>query len=422
MEKFSEIGASRAKEIYDALWKEYNEYLASGLKLDLSRGKPNADQLDLVSDMLDMPLSEKLGSAGADYRNYGLLEGTDEARTLFASLLGLKKESVIAAGNSSLQLMYDALCRAMLFGTPDSERPWCRESGLKWICVAPGYDRHFKITEELGFELLTVKMTESGPDMDEVERLVADPKVKGIWCVPKYSNPTGNTYSDETVRRLAAMKCAAPDFRIMWDNAYAIHSFGEGDDELADIFALAEQYGTEDRILYFASTSKISFPGGGVAIVAASPKNVADIKRRMTVQTIGFDKINQLRHVAYFKNAEGVVAHMERLGKKIKNKFDITLSALRELEPLGIAEWTEPHGGYFISFNMKVGSAKRVYELMKNVGVTLTQVGATYPYGRDPEDKNLRLAPTYPSDTELALACKIFVLSVKLAALEEIIK
>ena len=421
MKKFSQLSVSEAKEIYGALKEEYNEFLSRGLKLDLSRGKPNAEQLDLVADMLDMPLSKEVRGA-ADYRNYGLLDGTEEAKELFSSLLGLEKDSIIVAGNSSLQLMYDALCRAMLFGTPDSERPWCRESGLKWICVAPGYDRHFKITEELGFELITVKMTESGPDMDEVERLAADPKVKGIWCVPKYSNPTGNTYSEKTVRRLAAMKCAAPDFRIMWDNAYAIHSLGEEDDKLADIFALAREYGNEDRILYFASTSKISFPGAGVAIVSASPRNVADIKRRMTVQTIGYDKLNQIRHVAYFKNADGVNAHMKRLGAKIKAKFDITVSALRELEPLGIAEWTEPRGGYFISLNVKLGSAKRVFELMKNVGVTLTQVGATYPYGIDPADENLRLAPTYPSDEDLALACKILVLSVKLAALEEIIK
>ena len=421
MEKYRNIDRARAKEIYAELIEEYNEYKERGLSLDLSRGKPNGEQLDLVSDMLTMPLSKDVLSASFDYRNYGLLDGAEEAKVLFSELLGLKKENVIVAGNSSLQLMYDALSRAMLFGTPDSPRPWCREEGLKWICVAPGYDRHFRITEEIGFELLTVRMTENGPDMDEVERLVLDPKVKGIWCVPKYSNPTGNTYSDETVRRLAAMKCAAPDFRIMWDNAYAVHPICDKDDELADIFALAEQYGNEDRVLYFSSTSKISFPGGGVAIVAASSRNVADIKRRMTVQTIGYDKINQMRHARYFKNAAGVRAHMERLGAKIKTKFDITIAALRELSPYDIAEWTEPRGGYFISLDMKLGSAKRVFELMKDAGVTLTQVGATYPYGKDPEDKNLRLAPTYPSDADLALACKVLVLSIKLAALEAIL-
>ena len=422
MQKFSELTTARAEEIYLGLMNEYEEYRSRGLSLDLSRGKPNSDQLDLVTDMLSMPLDASVLTGRADYRNYGLLDGTKEAKALFGELLGLDPDSIIVAGNSSLQLMYDALCRAMLFGTPDSSRPWSREEGLKWICVAPGYDRHFKITEELGFELLTVRMTESGPDMDEVERLALDPAVKGIWCVPKYSNPTGNTYSDETVRRLAAMKCGAPDFRIMWDNAYAVHSLGEDCDELADIFAYAKEYGTEDRILYFSSTSKISFPGGGVAIVAASPKNVADIKRRMTVQTIGYDKINQMRHVAYFGNAEGILSHMKRLGAKIKTKFDITLSALEELRPLGIAEWTEPRGGYFISLDVKLGSAKRVFELMKNAGVTLTQVGATYPYGIDPEDKNLRLAPTYPSDADLALATKILVLAVKLSALEAVIK
>jgi DNA-binding transcriptional MocR family regulator len=287
--------------------------------------------------------------------------------------------------------------------------------------VAPGYDRHFKITEELGFELLTVKMTDSGPDMDEVERLVADPKVKGIWCVPKYSNPTGNTYSDETVRRLASMKCGAPDFRIMWDNAYVIHAFGDRDDKLLDIFAEAKKYGNENRVLYFASTSKVTLPGSGVAIVAASDANIAEIKRHMGTQTIGYDKINQLRHVEYFKTSENVMKHMKKLGAAIKAKFDITLEALTELDGLGIAEWTKPYGGYFISLDVTVGSASRVFELMKSAGVTLTQVGATYPYGKDPEDKNLRIAPTYPSDKDLSLACEILTLTIKMSALEALI-
>ena len=340
---------------------------------------------------------------------------------MFASLLGLDADNVIVCGNSSLQLMYDAISRAMLFGTPDSDRPWCKESNLKWICVVPGYDRHFKITEEMGFELVSVKMLEDGPDMDAVEELVKDPSVKGIWCVPKYSNPTGNTYSDETVRRLASMKCAASDFRIMWDNAYAVHDFNENGDKLLNIFDEAKKYGNEDRILYFASTSKITFPGSGVAIVSASPKNVADIKRRMTVQTIGYDKINQLRHVEYFKDADRVLAHMQSMGELIGKKFKITLDALKQLEGLGIAEWTNPNGGYFISLDVTLGSASRVYQLMKNAGVVLTQVGATFPLGKDPEDKNLRIAPTYPSDADLALACKILVLAIKMSALEAII-
>ncbi len=422
MKKYSELSKEDAKALYVSLISEYEAYKARGLKLDLSRGKPNSDQLDMSQELLYMPVDkEHCISCGVDCRNYGLLEGTPEARKLFGELLGLDPNNIIACGNSSLQLMYDTLARGMLFGNCDSPRPWCKEEGLKWICIAPGYDRHFKITEELGFELLCVKMTESGPDMDEVERLVKDPKVKGIWCVPKYSNPTGNTYSDEVVRRLVSMKCAAPDFRIVWDNAYAVHSFTDEDDKLLDVFAEAKKYGTEDRIYYFSSTSKITFPGSGIAIIAASDRNIADIKRRMTVQTIGYDKLNQIRHVEYFGTAENVLLHMKKIGEKIKTKFDITLSALSSLKELDIAEWTEPKGGYFVSLDIKLGSAIRVFELMKDAGVTLTQVGATFPYGKDPEDKNLRIAPTYPTNDELALACEILVLAIKISALEKLI-
>lgn len=422
MKKYSELSKNEMHALYAELSGKYEAFKSRGLSLDLSRGKPNSDQLDITDGLLSLSMTDICtGESGADYRNYGMLDGIPEAKRLFGELYGIDQKNIIVAGNSSLQLMYDALVRAMLFGTCDSDRPWCREEGLKWICVAPGYDRHFKITEDLGFELLTVRMTKDGPDMDEVERLALDPKVKGIWCVPKYSNPTGNTYSDEVVRRLASMKCAAPDFRIMWDNAYAIHAFGDEDDELLDIFAEAAKYGNENRILYFASTSKVTLPGSGVAIVAASDANIAEIKRRMGTQTIGYDKINQLRHVAYFKNSENVMKHMKKLGAAIKTKFDITLGALALLDGLDIAEWTEPYGGYFISLDVKVGSASRVFELMKSAGVTLTQVGATYPYGKDPEDKNLRIAPTYPSDNDLSLACEILTLTVRMAALEALI-
>lgn len=277
------------------------------------------------------------------------------------------------------------------------------------------------MTELLGFELLTVKMTPTGPDMDEVERLVQDPKVKGIWCVPKYSNPTGNTYSDETVRRLAAMKCAAPDFRIMWDNAYAVHHLGDDGDELLDIFTEAEKCGTIDRVFYYTSTSKITFPGSGVAMMAASPANLKQIAQYLGVQTIGYDKLNQLRHTAYFKDADAVNRHMRILAGFIGKKFDITLRALDTLRPFGIASWTEPKGGYFISLDVMPGTAKRVYELMADAGVVLTSVGATYPYGIDPEDKNLRIAPTYPTDDEVRLASEILTYAVRLAALEKII-
>ncbi len=421
---YEHMSLNERKRELSELNKKYSEYCSRGLKLDLSRGKPNSDQLDISLPLLSesRPREKCFSESGIDCRNYGGLDGIIEMKRLFSEMLGLKTEYIYIGGNSSLQLMYDTLTRAMLFGVLGSERPWCREEGLKWICVAPGYDRHFKITEVLGFELITVPMLKDGPDMDMVEELVKDPKVKGIWCVPKYSNPTGNTYSDETVRRLAKMECAAPDFRIMWDNAYAVHDLGEKTDPLLDIFEEAEKCGNLDRIFYFTSTSKITFPGAGVAMMAASPANLEQIKQYLGVQTIGYDKLNQLRHTAYFKNAADVHSHMMKLAEFIGKKFDITLKALDSLEGLGIAEWTKPNGGYFVSLDVLPGTAKRVFELMKGAGVTLTNVGATFPYGIDPEDKNLRIAPTYPSDSELELACEILVLAVKIAALEKLTK
>ena len=421
MNSFASLAREERKELYDKLLKEYNNYKERGLSLDLSRGKPNAEQLDISQALLSFPItSEDVMAHGVDCRNYGVLDGIPEAKRLFSDMLGIPEGYIFVGGNSSLQLMYDALSRAMLFGVEGSPRPWCREEGLKWICITPGYDRHFKITEMLGFELLSVKMKADGPDMDEIERLVKDPKVKGIWCVPKYSNPTGNTYSDEVVRRLAKMECAAPDFRIIWDNAYAVHDFNENGDKLLDIFAEAEAAGNLDRVLCFSSTSKITFPGAGVAIMAASPKNLRQMTPYISVQTIGYDKINQIRHVKYLVDAKTTHEHMMELAKPIGKKFEITLKALEELSGLGIAEWTKPNGGYFVSLDVTVGSAKRVYSLMKEAGVTLTPVGATHPYGIDPEDKNLRLAPTYPTDSDLALAMQILTLTVKLAALEEL--
>lgn len=421
MKDFRTLTKEEMKSLYNELLTEYNEYKEKGLTLDLSRGKPNPEQLDVSMGVLTPVLArEACFNKGLDCRNYGLLDGLVESKELFADILGLNPEYIFVGGNSSLQLMYDALTRAMLFGVVGSERPWCQETGLKWICVAPGYDRHFNITEKLGFELLTVKMNADGPDMDEVERLVSDPKVKGIWCVPKYSNPTGNTYSDEVVTRLAKMKCAAPDFRIFWDNAYAVHDIKETTDPLLDIFAEARKYGNEDRVFYFSSTSKITFPGGGVAIMAATPANLNQMKPYISAQTIGYDKINQIRHIKFLKDKETTHRHMMKLGALIGKKFEITLEALSALEGLGIAEWTKPNGGYFVSLDVIPGCAKRVFELMRGVGVTLTGAGATYPYGIDPEDKNLRIAPTYPSDDELKLATEILVLTVKLAALEKL--
>lgn len=421
--KYTSMNESELILEYDAVRSEYEEYRRMGLSLDLSRGKPNSDQLDISLPLLSeaRPREKCFSINGVDCRNYGVLDGIPEMKKLFSDMLGIDEKYITVGGNSSLQLMYDTLARAMLFGVVGSECPWCKEEGLKWICVVPGYDRHFKMTEYLGFELISVNMTEAGPDMDEVERLVKDPKVKGIWCVPKYSNPTGNTYSADTVRRLARMECAAPDFRIMWDNAYAVHDLTDETDDLIDIFTEAEKYGNEDRIFYYASTSKITFPGGGVAMLAASERNLAQISTYLGVQTIGYDKLNQLRHTTYFKNKESVLAHMKILAEFIGKKFNITLNSLSGLEGLGIAEWTRPRGGYFISLDVMDGTAKRVYELAKAAGVTLTTVGATYPYGIDPRDKNLRIAPTYPTDEEVESASKILVLAVKLAAIEKIL-
>ena len=420
MKNYNELSKSEISALYSELKEKYNDYVKMGLSLDLSRGKPNSDQLDISLPLLSesRPREKCFSENGIDCRNYGVLDGIPEMKRLFSKTLCIPENYIAVGGNSSLQLMYDALTRAMLFGVKNSERPWCREEKLKWICIAPGYDRHFKMTELLGFELLTVKMTATGPDMDEVERLVKDKSVKGIWCVPKYSNPTGNTYSDLTVTRLAKMECAAPDFRIFWDNAYAVHDLSENGDKLLDIFTEAEKYGNLDRIFYFSSTSKITFPGAGVALMAASPDNLKQISKYLGVQTIGYDKLNQLRHTTYFKDRETLDNHMKVLAEFIGKKFEITHNALDGLEGLGIAEWTKPTGGYFISLDVLPGTAKRVYQLMKEAGVVLTTVGSTYPYGIDPQDKNLRIAPTYPTDDEVALATEILVLTVKLAALE----
>lgn len=406
-----------------SLTKKYEEIKASGLKLDISRGKPCTEQLNLSDGLLTVlnGAEDCKTEAGFDCRNYGLFEGVPEAQKMFSELLTIPSENILLGGSSSLTFMYDTLSRAMLYGVRGSERPWCREEKVKFICPVPGYDRHFMVTQSLGIEMVNVNMTPTGPDMDAVEELVKDPAVKGIWCNPKYSNPDGITYSDETVRRLAYMETAAKDFRIMWDNAYAVHDLSENGDKLLDIFAEAEKYGNLDRIFYFSSTSKITFPGAGVALMAASPDNLKQISKYLGVQTIGYDKLNQLRHTAYFKNADAVHAHMMTLAKFIGKKFEITLGNLEALEGLGIAEWTKPNGGYFVSLDVMPGTAKRVYDLMKDAGVVLTSVGATFPYGIDPEDKNLRIAPTYPTDADLDLATKILVIAVKLAALEKII-
>ena len=420
---YTTLSSDVAKREYDALQKKYEEYKTRALKLDMSRGKPGRDQLDITMDMLTaMSVEDCFSESGFDCRNYGLLDGVPEAKKLFADLLGLKEERIIVAGNSSLNLMYDTAARAMLYGV-GGNTPWSKQEKVKFLCPAPGYDRHFAICQSLGIEMITVPMTEDGPDMDIVEKLVGtDSSIKGIWCVPKFSNPGGIVYSDETVKRFAALKPAAPDFRIFWDNAYAVHDFDlDTPVKLLDIFDEAEKCGNIDIVYYFASTSKISFPGSGVAIMAASEKNIAEAKKVMTVQTIGFDKINMLRHVKYFKNADGVFSKMREHASIIKPKFDAVLETLeRELSGLGIAKWNSPRGGYFISLDVTCGTAKRIHALMSALGVTLTPAGATFPYGLDPDDKNLRIAPTFPPIDELIAASEILCLCTKMAALEKL--
>ncbi len=420
------INATKAEKtaLYSKLRKQYDALCAEGLSLDLSRGKPSGEQLNLSMPMLDNDCTERyIAGDGFDCRNYGVLQGLPEMRAFFAELTGIPAKNIVVGGNSSLNLMYDTIARAMLYGVAGSPRPWCREEKVKFICLVPGYDRHFAICQSLGIEMINVPLLSDGPDMDQVEALVAsDASIKGMWCVPKYSNPTGITYSDDAVRRLARMKTAAPDFRIFWDNAYMVHDVENEGDTLLDLFAEAHAAGNGDRVFFFTSTSKITFPGAGVAMMAMSDANLALTLPVLTVQTIGHDKLNQMRHLAFLPNKDAVARHMKKQAQHLSRRFAIVLDTLKQdLGETGIATWTEPRGGYFVSLDVLPHTAKRVYDLCTAAGVTLTKVGATFPYGVDPEDKNLRLAPSYPSVDDLSQAMRVLTLAVRLAALEALL-
>ena len=406
---------------FDAVKQEFAEIKGANLSLDMSRGKPGADQLDLSDGMYELVGSGAgyKSANGTDCRNYGGLDGLAELKQLFGSLLEVAPENVICGGNSSLNMMFDTITQGMVSGFGDE--PWLKQNNVKFLCPAPGYDRHFGICQYYGIEMITVKYTEDGPDMDAVEELVKDPAVKGMWCVPKYSNPLGLTYSDETVRRIAALKPAAKDFRIMWDNAYVIHDLYNKSDKLLGIYDECVKHGNEDMVFLFTSTSKITYPGSGIAAMAASPYNIKLLKSRMTVQTIGPDKINQLLHARMFPTLESLADKMQQHADILRPKFEACLTRFENsLDGTGIASWTHPNGGYFISMEVLEGCAKRVGELCKEAGLVITTPGATYPYGNDPSNSNLRIAPSFPTVDELDKAAKVLCVAVKYAALEKL--
>ncbi|MBD5547613.1 MAG: aminotransferase class I/II-fold pyridoxal phosphate-dependent enzyme [Lachnospiraceae bacterium] len=426
MKAYKELSENELLALKEDLNKQYEEAKAKGLKLDMSRGKPSPSQLDMERDFLEVIRSDTnlKTSSGVDCRNYGLLDGIPEAKKLMADMIGVSEDMVIVFGNSSLNIMYDTVARSMLFGVLGST-PWCKLDKVKFLCPVPGYDRHFAITEQFGIEMINIPMTCDGPDMDLVEKYVnEDPAVKGIWCVPKYSNPQGYTYSDETVRRFAALKPAAKDFRIYWDNAYAIHDLYEDkSDQLLEILGECDKMGNADMVYEFVSTSKVTFPGSGISALASSKANLESIKNTMTIQTIGPDKLNQLRHVLYFKNIDGMKAHMMKHAAIMRPKFEAIEKVLsRELDGLEIGSWTKPNGGYFISFEAMEGCAKEIVSRCKEAGVVLTGAGATYPYKNDPKDSNIRIAPTFPSEEELATATDLFVLCVKMVSVEKMLQ
>ena len=427
MRAYQELSKEELLALKAELEKKYEDAKGKGLKLDMSRGKPSVAQLDMGMDIFDVlnSQSDLTSMEGVDVRNYGVLDGLTEAKQMMADIMGTKAENIIVYGNASLNVMYDAVSSAMTHGVMGCT-PWCRLDKVKFLCPVPGYDRHFAITQHFGIEMITVPMTPQGPDMDLVEELVTgDDSVKGIWCVPKYSNPQGYTYSNETVRRFANLKPAAKDFRIFWDNAYSVHHLYDEEkrqESILDILSECEKAGNPDMVYEFASTSKISFSGAGVAAIATSRGNLECIKKTLTIQTIGYDKINQLRHVRYFKDFEGIKEHMRKHAALMRPKFEAVLKVLEEeLAGTGIGEWTRPGGGYFISFESLEGCAKAIVARCKEAGVVLTGAGATYPYGKDPRDSNIRIAPTFPTAEELSQATDLFVLCVKLVSVEKLL-
>lgn len=423
---YKEMNKEELLKEKDSLQKEFDGYKAMGLKLDMSRGKPGKEQLDISERMLDIVNSgtECKTRDGLDCRNYGLLDGIPSCKELFSQLLGVEPENVMVGGNSSLNMMFDTISCMMTAPIVEGYKPWYEVKDRKFLCPVPGYDRHFAVTEYFGFEMINIPMLPTGPDMDMVEKLVAeDESIKGIWCVPKYSNPQGITYSDDTVRRFANLKPKAKDFRIMWDNAYCIHDVTDTPDNLLNIYEECKKNGTEDSVILFCSTSKITFPGSGVAAMASSPANMKVFKNRYSWQTIGYDKINMLRHMLFFKDLDGVKKHMDKHKAILKPRFDTVIEKLdTKLKDSGIASWTNPNGGYFVSVDVLEGTAKKVVALCKEAGVVLTGAGATYPYGKDPKDSNIRIAPTFPPVSELETAMDIFCVCAKLAAVEKLLE
>ena len=425
MKPYAEMTKEELQELRKQLSTKYREYQGKDLRLDMSRGKPSVDQLDLSMGMMDVLSSDDdlTCEDGTDCRNYGVLDGIKEAKELLGDMMEVHPDQIIIYGNSSLNVMYDTVSRSMTQGVMGNT-PWCKLDKVKFLCPVPGYDRHFAITEYFGIEMINVPMTPTGPYIDIVEELFANyDSIKGIWCVPKYSNPQGISYSDETVRRFARLKPAAPDFRIYWDNAYTIHHLYDHDqDHLIEILAECKRAGNPDLVYKFASTSKVSFPGSGIAAIACSQNNLVDIKKQLKIQTIGHDKVNQLRHVRFFGDIHGMVEHMRKHADIMRPKFEAVIEILeRELGGLGIGSWTSPKGGYFISFDSLDGCAKSIVGRCKKAGLIMTGAGATYPYGKDPHDSNIRIAPSYPPLSDLILAMELFALCVKIVSIDKLL-